>query len=187
MAIRSRFIPGTGMLATFGDDLDNNIVISRNAAGQLLVNGGAVAIHRRHADGRQHRLIQVFGLGGNDTITLNEANGALPRANIFGGAGNDIITGGSGGDSCSGQAATTRCSARAASTSCSAATGNDILTGGDADDQVFGEGGNDRMIWNPGDDTDLFEGGAGNDTAEVNGGNGAETVHRHRERHARAF
>ena len=28
-------------------------------------------------------LIQVFGQGGNDTISLNEAGGALPRANLF--------------------------------------------------------------------------------------------------------
>ena len=43
------------------------------------------------------------------------------------------------------------------------------------------------MIWNPGDGTDLIEGGDGNDTAEVNGGNGAESLHDHGQRHARAF
>ena len=34
----------------------------------------------RPSDRREHGLIQVFGLGGNDTITFNEANGALPAA-----------------------------------------------------------------------------------------------------------
>ena len=34
---------GNGALTVFGDALDNNIVVSRDAAGKLLVNGGAVA------------------------------------------------------------------------------------------------------------------------------------------------
>lgn len=33
-----------GVLSVFGDSLDNTITVSRNAAGTLLVNGGAVAI-----------------------------------------------------------------------------------------------------------------------------------------------
>ena len=32
----------TGILTEFGDALDNNIVTSRDAAGSILVNGGAV-------------------------------------------------------------------------------------------------------------------------------------------------
>ena len=40
-------------------------------------------------------MIQLFGQGGNDTLSLDEANGALPSANLFGGDGNDILTGGS--------------------------------------------------------------------------------------------
>ena len=174
MAVRGRFIPGSGILFTDGDALDNNIVISRNAAGQLLVNGGAVAIHGGTPTVANTSLIQVFGLGGNDTITLNETNGALPRANIFGGAGNDVITGGSGGDQLFGESGNDTLLGKGGFDFLFGGDGNDILTGGDADDQVFGQGGNDRMIWNPGDDTDLFEGGAGNDTTEVNGGNGAE-------------
>src|SRR5262249_58890471 len=37
-------------------------------------------------------LIQVFGQDGNDTLALDETNGALPKANLFGGAGNDTLT-----------------------------------------------------------------------------------------------
>ena len=44
------------------------------------------------------KLIRVFGLGGNDDLFLNETNGALPKADMFGGSGNDTITGGSGDD-----------------------------------------------------------------------------------------
>ena len=102
------------------------------------------------------------------------ANGALPAANLFGGAGNDTLTGGSGGDQLFGQAGNDTLLGKGGNDFLFGGAGNDTLTGGDGDDQMFGEAGNDRMIWNPGDDTDLIEGGAGIDTAEVNGGNGAE-------------
>jgi Ca2+-binding RTX toxin-like protein len=111
---------------------------------------------------------------GNDTITLNEANGALPAAQLFGGAGNDVLTGGSGGDLLFGQDGNDTLLGKGGNDFLFGGDGNDVLTGGDGDDQVFGEAGDDRMIWNPGDDTGLFEGGDGTDTAEVNGGNGSE-------------
>src|SRR5215217_6571333 len=155
-AVTASFTPATGTLTVFGDTLNNSITVSRDASGKILVNGGAVVVAGGTATVANTSLIQAFGQSGNDTITLSEVNGALPRANLFGGVGNDVLTGGSGNDMLFGQA------------------GNDTLLGGDADDQVFGEGGNDRMIWNPGDDTDLNEGGADTDTVEVNGGNGAE-------------
>jgi Ca2+-binding RTX toxin-like protein len=164
----------SGILSTFGDSLDNTITISRNAAGQLLVNGGAVAVSGGTPTVANTSLIQVFGQGGNDTITLDQANGALPRANLFGGAGNDIITGGSGGDMLFGQSGNDTLLGKGGNDFLFGGTDNDVLTGGDGDDQMFGESGNDRMIWNPGDDTDLHEGGDGIDTSEVNGGGGAE-------------
>jgi hypothetical protein len=116
----------------------------------------------------------VVGAAGNDVINLDEANGALPRANLFGGAGNDTLTGGSGGDTLVGQAGNDTLLAKGGFDALFGGSGNDALTGGDADDRAFGEAGNDRMIWNPGDDTDLNEGGADADTTEVIGGNGAE-------------
>ena len=103
-AVTATFIPSAGTLTVFGDNLDNTITVSRNAAGNLLVNGGAVAIKGGTPSVANTALIQIFGQGGNDTITLDEANGALPRANMFGGAGNDTMTGGSGGDMLFGQA-----------------------------------------------------------------------------------
>jgi Ca2+-binding RTX toxin-like protein len=118
--------------------------------------------------------IQAFGLNDDDVITLDEAFGALPAANLFGGFGNDQLTGGSGNDMLFGQAGNDILLGRGGSDLLFGGAGDDVLTGGDGDDQMFGEAGNDRMIWNPGDDSDLMEGGAGTDTAEVNGGNGAE-------------
>ena len=118
-------------------------------------------------------------------ITLNEVNGALPAANLFGGAGNDVLTGGSGDDQLFGQAGNDTLLGKGGFDLLFGGSENDTLTGGDADDQAFGQGGNDRMIWNPGDDTDLNEGGDGVDTVEVNGGNGAEQFTDHGQRHPR--
>jgi Ca2+-binding RTX toxin-like protein len=173
-AVTASFLPGSGTLSVNGDNLNNTITISRDAAGKILVNGGAVAVVGGTPTVANTALIQVFGLGGNDTITLSEANGALPRANLFGGAQNDTLTGGSGGDQLFGQSGNDTLLGKGGFDLLFGGADNDTLTGGDADDQVFGESGNDRMIWNPGDDTDLNEGGDGTDTVEVNGGNGAE-------------
>jgi len=158
-------------LSLSGDGNDNNIVVSRNAAGQILNNGVVVAGHTV----ANTALIEVFGEGGNDTITLNEVNGALPAAALFGGAGNDILTGGSGADELFGGSGNDILLGKGGADLLFGGAGDDTLTGGVGDDQMFGQSGNDRMIWNPGEGTDLMEGGAGEDTAEVNGGNGAET------------
>lgn len=163
-----------GTLSINGDALDNSITVSRNAAGQILVNGGAVAVVGGTPTVANTSRIQVFGLGGNDTLTLSEVNGALPAANLFGGEGNDTLTGGSGGDQVFGQAGNDTLLGKGGNDFLFGGADNDTLTGGDADDQVFGQSGDDRMIWNPGDDTDLNEGADGTDTVEVNGGNGAE-------------
>jgi Ca2+-binding RTX toxin-like protein len=163
-----------GVLSVTGDAPANAIQISRNAAGTILVNGGAVPVAGGTPTVANTARIQVFGLGGNDTLALNEASGALPEAHLFGGPGNDTLTGGSGGDQLFGQAGTDTLLGRGGFDLLFGGTENDTITGGDADDQVFGQSGNDRMIWNPGDDTDLNEGGENTDTVEVNGGGGAE-------------
>ena len=84
-----------GALALFGTNAVDNITVSRNAAGQILANGQALPGNPTVAN---IDVIQVFGKDGNDVLTLDETNGALPRAEMFGGAGNDTITGGSGAD-----------------------------------------------------------------------------------------
>src|SRR3954467_6791394 len=174
MAVTASFDPTSGLMSVFGDALDNTITVSPDAAGTILINGGAVVIQGGTATVANTSLIQGFGLGGNDTITLNERNGALPRANLFGGDGNDTLIGGSGNDPLFGQAGNDTLLGKGGFDFLFGGDDNDTLTGGDADDQVFGESGDDRMIWNPGDDTDLNEGGDGTDSVEVNGGNGSE-------------
>jgi Ca2+-binding RTX toxin-like protein len=163
-----------GVLSVFGDNAANSIVIGRDAAGRILVNNGAIAVLGGTPTVANTSKIQVFGLGGNDVISLDEVNGALPAANLFGGADNDVLTGGSGADQLFGQAGNDTLLGKGGNDLLFGGDGNDTITGGDADDQAFGQSGDDRMIWNPGDDTDLNEGGDGVDTVEVNGGNGAE-------------
>jgi Ca2+-binding RTX toxin-like protein len=174
-AVTATFSPGAGTLSVFGDAQDNTITISRDVAGRILVNGGAVNVLGGTPTVANVSLIQAFGQAGNDTITLDETNGALPKANLFGGAGNDILTGGSGADQLFGQAGNDTLLGKGGNDILFGGAGDDMLIGGAGNDQVFGEAGDDQMIWNPGDGTDLNEGGTGNDTVVVNGGNASET------------
>jgi hypothetical protein len=102
-AVTAFFSPAFGVLAVTGDNLNNTIEISRNAAGTILVNGGAVAVLGGTPTVANTATISVLGLGGNDTLRLNEANGALPAAVLFGGTGNDTLEGGCASDQDFGQ------------------------------------------------------------------------------------
>ena len=126
-AISATFSPAAGLLTVIGDAQDNTIAVSRNAAGSILVNGGAVKVLGGQATVANTQLIQVFGQAGNDSLSLNETNGPLPHANIFGGDGSDTIIGGSGNDLLFGQA------------------GNDTLLGKGGVDLLFGGDGNDVL------------------------------------------
>jgi len=164
----------SGTLTVFGDSTANGITISRDGPGKLLVNGGAVAVTGGSPTVANVSLIQVFGQAGSDTIRSDEANGALPRANLFGGGDHDTMTSGSGADMLFGQTGNDTLLGKGGRDSLYGGENNDTLVGGDADDQVFGETGDDRTISNFGDDTDLNEGGPGNDRVEVIGSDGAE-------------
>ncbi len=164
----------SGQLTILGDAQDNTIVVSRDAAGSLLVNGGDVTVRGGTPTVANVRNVNIFGLGGNDTLALDDTNGVLPSANIFGGRGNDTLIGAAAADFLFGQAGDDMLLGNGGADFLFGGAGYDVLTGGAGDDQAFGQAGNDRMIWNPGDGTDLNEGGSGNDTVEVNGGNVAE-------------
>jgi Ca2+-binding RTX toxin-like protein len=101
------------------------------------------------------RLLMVRGGWGNDSITIDQTNGAFTaRALLLGGPGNDTIIGGDGPETLAGGA------------------GNDSLVGGNTQhDVMFGAAGNDTIVagsagdWmcgGPGHDS--LVGGAGNDT-----------------------
>src|SRR5713101_6575123 len=135
MAIKATFFPTAGLLSELGDGVDNTIVTSRDAAGQLFVNGGAVPINGGQATVANTSTIQVFGQGGNDTIALDESNGALPAAQLFGGAGNDTLTGGTGDDQVFGEAGNDRMI-------WNPGDGSDLFEGGDGTDTAEVNGGN---------------------------------------------
>ena len=78
MTIKATFSPDAGLLSVTGDHADNRIVASRNAAGQILVNGGDVPIGGGSSIVANTTEIQISGGNGDDTIALDESNGPLP-------------------------------------------------------------------------------------------------------------
>ncbi len=173
MSIAATFSKQT--LSIAGDDADNAITVARNAAGAILVNGGAVAVQGGTPTVANTTRIEVEGRGGEDRIILDEANGALPAAKLSGGGGDDLLSSGSGDDRLQGNGGSDTLFGHGGSDTLSGGIGDDVLFGGDGNDTVFGDRADDRLVWNPGDDSDVFEGGDGIDTAEINGGNGTET------------
>jgi Ca2+-binding RTX toxin-like protein len=174
MPISASYSSVTRTLTVLGDALSNSIVVSRNVAGTLFVNGGAVPIAGGPATTVNTDLIEAFGFDLNDVITLDQTNGALPAANLSGGNGSDTLTGGSNADTLNGDVGVDTLFGQGGIDQLFGGTDGDTLTGGDGNDTMNGDAGNDRMIWNPGDDDDVMEGGADSDVAEINGGNGAE-------------
>jgi Ca2+-binding RTX toxin-like protein len=167
--------PGQRVLSVSGDNADNTLVVSRDVEGHILVNGRPIKIHGVPATVTNVDELRVFGRAGNDTISLDETNGPLPQAQVFGGHGNDGITGGAEKDRLSG------------------GDGNDLLEGGSGDEQlVGGDGkdfvdgnqgtdtallgdGNDTFKWDPGDGSDRIEGQSGLDTMAFNGADAGES------------
>jgi Ca2+-binding RTX toxin-like protein len=136
-----------GTLRVTGDEQDNAITISRTAAGAILVNDGAIPIAGDAATVDNTNHLHLVSGAGNDTISLDETNGPLPGAALFGGAGNDTLAGGSG---------------------------DDFANGGAGNDSAFLGAGDDTFDWNPGDGSDVVEGQGGNDTIVFNGSDLAE-------------
>jgi Ca2+-binding RTX toxin-like protein len=192
MSIHGKFQLGQHRLTINGDDAANNITVSRDVGGHLFGNGGAIAISPDIATVTNTDLIRVNGGDGNDVITLDEANGPLPAAQLFGGDGNDTLTGGSGNDSLSGQDGNDSLSGRGGNDTLSGGAGDDFIAGGAGNDRLVGGDGNDFLDgdqgtdvgilgagndvfrWDPGDGSDIVEGGSGFDEMLFNGAVGAE-------------
>src|SRR4051794_20163538 len=87
-AVTATFSAVSGTLRVVGDDQDNAVVVSRDAGGTILVNNGAIAIQGGVPTVTNTQQLFLNGGGGNDTLSLNETNGALPGAALFGGDGN---------------------------------------------------------------------------------------------------
>ena len=174
-AVTASFDAGTGVLSVVGDDLDNQIVVSRDAAGAIFVNGGAVPIAGDAAATVANTVrMQLLGGGGDDSISLDETAGALPAAQLLGEAGSDTLTGGSGADTLVGHIGDDELRGMGGTDDLQGNEGDDLLIGGAGNDTVSGHADDDRLVWNPFDGSDLNEGGDGIDTIEVNGTDGAE-------------
>jgi len=148
MAIKANFDPTTGVLTATGDDRNDTITATRDAAGNILINGGAVSGQPTVTNTNQ---ILASGGIGNDTISVDGTLGPKIGAVLSGGDGNDILNGGAGNDRLYGGA------------------GNDTVVGGKGTDSAFLGAGNDTFIWNPGDGNDTVDGGSDNDTLVFNG------------------
>lgn len=147
-----------GVLTVIGTAHDDTLTITRNSNGEILVNNGAIPIRGGVPTVANTTLVKVYGLDGNDTLTMDESGGALPPAQLFGGAGKDTLRGGSGADLLDG------------------GPGDDLLIGGRGNDILLGGDGNDEFVWNPGDGSDTIEGQAGADRLTFNGANVSETI-----------
>ncbi len=80
MAITASYDAVSQDLTVTGDTAGNTLTISRNLAGNLLVNNGIVPITGGTSTVANTDRIAALGDLGDDTIALDEANGALPAA-----------------------------------------------------------------------------------------------------------
>jgi Ca2+-binding RTX toxin-like protein len=165
-----------GILTVTGDNHDNAISVSRDAAGLILVNGGVVTVTGGVPTVGNTTQIQIFGLAGNDTLLVDDSNGPMPPALLNGGDGDDSLTGSAADDVLDGGAGNDILNGRDGNDTLLGGPGDDILNGGRGTDTMSGGDGDDQFIWNPGDGSDVIEGDAGNDTMLFNGANIAETV-----------
>lgn len=166
-----------GVLTVTGDDQDNSISVSSDAAGTLLVNGGLVPVTGGVATTANTSLIRILGLKGNDILQANDDNGPLPSADILGDEGDDALTGSLSDDDLDGGAGNDSLfGGRGGNDRLLGGAGNDFLNGNRGNDSLFGGEGDDVIDWLPGDGSDLVEGDEGQDTLLFVGANVNEKV-----------
>jgi len=171
MSINSKFQDHQHRLFVSGGDGDNNLTISRDIGGHLLLNGETIDGDPTIAN---TDLIRINAGDGNDVITLNETDGVLPAAEVFGGDGNDSITGGSGNDALFGQDGNDSLFGAAGNDTLSGGSGNDFIAGGAGNDTLTGGDGNDFLDGDQGADTAFL--GAGDDVFRWDQGDGSDKV-----------
>jgi Ca2+-binding RTX toxin-like protein len=167
----------TDVLSVTGDGQANNIQVSADTNGNLIVTNNGTPVKINVVSGMpvkgSLKTVVVDAKGGNDIIGLDrslntlDATGKLassPNASLSGGTGADTITpliggfvGGVVGAPIVGN------------TVMDGGDGNDTLTSGFGNDVMIGGNGNDTLIWLPGTLLDVYEGGAGTDNGVIVG------------------
>jgi Ca2+-binding RTX toxin-like protein len=110
--------------------------------------------------------INVRGRNGNDSLRIDDANGAFTDSiptTISGGAGNDSLEGG-------------QTQVAAENETFNGGPGDDVVDGGKGNDTAYLGAGNDTFRWDPGEGSDVIEGQEGTDTMLFNGAAANETV-----------
>jgi hypothetical protein len=110
--------------------------------------------------------INVKGGNGNDSIRIDDANGAFTDSiptTIAGGNGNDSLEGG-------------QVQIAAENETFYGGNGNDTIDGGKGNDTAYLGNGNDTFRWDNGEGSDVIEGQNGTDTMLFNGAAVAENV-----------
>jgi Ca2+-binding RTX toxin-like protein len=145
-------------LTVTGDNAGDTVTLARTAP-----NGPDLGVDE-NGDGTADQTfaladftkISVNAGGGDDTVTINDVNGAFTDTKpttIDGGDGNDKLVGGNGAETINGGAGDDQIDPN---------RGNDIDNGGP---------GNDSFTWDPGDGSDTDEGGDGVDVLNFDGAN----------------
>jgi uncharacterized repeat protein (TIGR01451 family) len=147
-----------GTLLIPGTDSADSIKVSAASKNRVLVQTSFTSPTNRYFAARDVKRILVYGLGGDDQITIGPAL-RLP-AEIYGDDGNDVLRGGGGSNRLSGGAGVDKIYGGAA---------GDILWGGDDRDWLSGLAGQDLLFGDLGDDA--LNGGAGNDVLVGGDGN----------------
>lgn len=155
---------------------DDNVQITRNAAGGIVVNVNGA---ERTFTGADANRLTIRAGNGNDTINVSPdvtvrltLEGGAGDDRIRGGGGNDTIRGGDGDDTIEAAGGNDTVYGGAGRDYINGSVGNDRLYGGTGDDVVYGGDGDDTIQGNAGDD--YLEGSRGNDS--VLGGAGRDVL-----------
>jgi Ca2+-binding RTX toxin-like protein len=165
-----------GVLTVTGDSQGNTLTVSRDVAGAIFVNGGALPVTGGVPTIANTTLIRMLGLGGNDTLVVDHANGLMPPAHLLGGDGDDTLTGSANDDVLEGGAGNDTLLGRQGNDRLLGGAGNDILNGGTGSDEIVGDKGDDQIVWFPGDGSDRIEGDGGQDTLTFHAANIGEII-----------